>query len=73
MMLTTGELRVQLERAGVTDVAEQKREEEKVGVGTELVATTWRPAGSSGRRGARTRKQQGRGAGLRRGDDDAWV
>jgi hypothetical protein len=71
--LQQGGLRVQLERAGVADVAEQKGEEEKVGVGTELAATTWRPAGGSGRRGARARRQQGRGAGLGRGDDDAWM
>jgi hypothetical protein len=68
-MLTTEELRVQLERAGVADVAEQKGEEEKVGVGT----TTWQPAGGSGRRGVRVRTQQRREAGLGRGDDDAWL
>jgi hypothetical protein len=35
-------------------------------------ATTWRPAGGSGRRGARAGGLQGRGAGPGQGEIDAW-
>jgi hypothetical protein len=52
---------------------EQKKRDGRVSVGTELAATACRPAGSSGRRGARARTQQRREAGLGRGDDDAWM
>jgi hypothetical protein len=38
-----------------------------------MAATTWRPVGGSGRRGARTRRQHGRGAGLGQGGDDTWM
>jgi hypothetical protein len=72
-MCTAKREKRQLISLGSPDQVEQKRREERISAGTELAATTWRLAGSSGRRGARTRKQQGRRAGLRRGDDDAWV
>jgi hypothetical protein len=52
---------------------EQKKRDGRVSVGTELEATTWRPAGGSGRRGAHARTQQRREAGLGREDDDTWM
>jgi hypothetical protein len=36
------------------------------------VASAWRPADSSGMRGARVREQQGKGTRLGQGEDDAW-
>jgi hypothetical protein len=36
-------------------------------------AASLRPTGGAGHRGARARTQQRRGAGLGRGEDDAWM
>jgi hypothetical protein len=57
----------QLLPLGSPGQVKQKRREERISAGTELVATTWRLASSSGRRGTRARTQQREGNRARTG------
>jgi hypothetical protein len=66
-MCTTKEEKRQLLPLGSPGRVKRKRREEKISVGSDLAATTLRPAGSSGRRGTRARTQQREGNRARTG------
>jgi hypothetical protein len=57
----------QLLPLGSPGQVKHKGREERISAGTELAVTTWRPAGSLGRRGTRARTQQREGNRARTG------